>query len=439
MSPRRWQRPFLVHLAASVLCVVVSSWDTGAQAPDRQPSVDRIEPAVPCADCSFRVIGSNLWEPQTGTNRAWLVRPEMQVEVTVGSFHQISFDRDAAPPNQVLIVDLPAETPIGGWQLVVQTPAGRSRPVPLVVGEWRPPVLRAITPLTVAAGQHVRLTGADFPQAVTIDLLDDDGLPLETVVSSSEPDAVTYPVPRYATPGRRWLRVRVSRSGADVVTRSLPVTISAVPPAPTIALDLMAPAAPGQWTDFMLDSNTQALNGDRFDVEFRQGAHVEVTAPTGSSHLRIQVPETLIPGQAALRARVWKFGLSSEWSEPVDFGVLAVPAEPVIHAIAVIRAGQPAGFWSTNVTDTLRVRAGDQLFVGGEMPTDMLRLIATSPTGAAVVIEPGARDDPRNQTVCSSCVRFRLPQLAPGEWRLTLIADNGQARPGDGVVVRVDP
>jgi hypothetical protein len=70
-------------------------------------------------------------------------------------------------------------------------------------------------------------------------------------------------------------------------------------------------------------------------------------------------PEEAAPGQRVtltganfptqlvnLRARVWRAGRSSPWSQEVAFDLLPFPADAVIHGIALVRGGNPIAAWS---------------------------------------------------------------------------------------------
>jgi hypothetical protein len=196
---------------------------------------------------------------------------------------------------------------------------------------------------------------------------------------------------------------------------------------------MMAPVAPGQWTKLVMRGDSGLIAADRVDVEFRQGQEARISSHSWDQDVRVRVPPTLAPGLVNLRARVWRAGRSSPWSQTVAFDLLPSPADAVIHAIGVVRDGNPFAWWSRiDASAPLDVRPGDRLLVGGEFPFASPRLALTghsSPNESIPLQTIKARAD---------AIEVEVPQLAPGEWTLRVQSEE-MTNPGDaGVVIRVE-
>jgi hypothetical protein len=78
-------------------------------------------------------------------------------------------------------------------------------------------------------------------------------------------------------------------------------------PLKPLAVALMKPVAPGQWTDIVKahEIEFEVRRIDRIDVEFQQGGTTEISRVIGPDNVHVQVPGRLIPGQALVRTRTW--------------------------------------------------------------------------------------------------------------------------------------
>jgi hypothetical protein len=280
----------------------------------------------------------------------------------------------------------------------------------------------------------VTLTGGNLPSEIIVDLLDERGDELSRVLTTAQPGQVHVTIPDSIVPGELLLRLGTRSNGQETFSQSLPIIVTAVGPAPTIETNMMMPVAPGQWTVLVLDANSERIDADRVDVEFRQGNQVAVSSHDQTRPGRIQVPAALPPGVATIRARLWRKRSASPWSDASEFELLPVPAPAVIRAVALMRDDEPVAMWTTDsASGPLAVREGDLLMVAGDFPFASPRVVVSAKESPREVVELLLRED-RGQTLVAV-----LPALNAGEWILDVDGTPPSSRdPQAAVVLRVE-
>jgi len=395
------------------------------------PVVRAVEPVSVCQGCAVQVVGSRFVDKDMDGTRLLLLRDQQTITATVGSFSR-SLEDVPAGGSETLTFELPPSAIAGAWQLIVERDGRRSAPVTFHIVDWAPPTLHTLSPEEAAPGQSVTLTGDNFPAQLIVDLLDQSGRRMSHFDAAAGPQETAIPLPEGTPEGNMLVRIGVRKDGVEWHSQSLPLKVTAVPRV-SIDVSMMAPVAPGQWTMLVMDSNSQQIASERVEVEFRQGQHVMISSPNRDQDGRIRVPPSLAPGLVNLRARVWRAGRSSPWSDTVAFDLLAFPADAVIHAIAVVRDGNPFAFWSRiDASDPVEVRPGDRLLVGGEFPFASPRLTlsgSSSPNESIRLQSITARGD---------AVEVEVPPLVAGEWILRVQSEDVTKAGDASVVIRVE-
>ena len=420
----------LVAIAASY-CVLCLAAAVHPAAQNDVPVIQAVEPVSVCQGCAIQVVGSRLIDKDMGGTRVLLLRGQQTIAVAAGSFSR-SLEDEPRGGRETLTFELPPNAIIGSWQLIVERDGHRSTPVTVHILDWVPPTLHALSPEEVAPGQSVTLTGGDFPSQLFVDLLDQNGSRMSRIETTAAPQETAFRLPEGTPEGNMLVRIGARRDGVEWHSQSLPLRVTAVPRV-SIDVSMMAPVAPGQWTMLVMDGNSQQIGAERVDVEFRQGQEVMISSHSGDQDVRLKVPSTLAPGLVNLRARVWRAGRSSPWSQMVAFDLLPFPADAVIHAVAVVRDGNPFALWSRiDASAPLDVRSGDRLLVGGEFPFASARLTLTGPSA------PNEPIRLQSITARGNTIEVEVPQLVAGEWLLRVQSED-MTKAGDaGVVIRVE-
>jgi hypothetical protein len=395
------------------------------------PVIQAVEPMSVCQGCVMQVVGSRLADNDMHGTHLLLLRDRQTITAAVSSFSR-SLDGQAAGEPETVTFGVPPNAMTGPWQLIVERNGRRSAPVTIHILDWVPPTLDALSPVDVAPGQSVTLTGGNFPAELFVDLLEQGGSRVSRFNTTAAPQEAALALPEGTPEGSMLVRIGARRDGVEWYSQALPLKVTAVPNV-SIDVGMMAPVAPGQWTVLVMDGNSERIAADRVDVEFRQGQEVRISSRSLDQDGRVRVPPTLAAGLVNLRARVWRAGRSSPWSQTVAFDLLPSPAEAVIHAIGVVRDGNPFAWWSRiDAPAPLEVRPGDRLLVGGEFPFASPRLAFTghsSPNESIPLQTIKARGD---------SIEVEVPQLAAGEWTLRVQSEEMTTSGGAGVVMRVE-
>jgi hypothetical protein len=276
------------------------------------------------------------------------------------------------------------------------------------------------------------LAGSYLPADLFIDLIDQNGRHVSRIETTATPHQTGFFLPEKTPEGNMLVRLGTRNNGVEWHSQPLSMKVTSVPDV-SIDVSTMAPVAPGQWTMLVMDGNSQRIDADRVDVEFRQHQDATLSSHDWGQQIRIRVPSTFAPGPVSLRARVWRAGRSSPWSPMVEFGLLSSPVEAVIHAIAVVRAGNPSASWSRiDASSPLEVHSGDRLLVGGDFPFASSRITLTA------TFSPGEPIPLRTIRDRGDTLEVDVPQLAAGEWILRVHADDSTNLVSQGVVVRLE-
>ena len=196
----------------------------------------------------------------------------------------------------------------------------------------------------------------------------------------------------------------------------------------------LMPVAPGQWLDIGVEDVPLYNQPKQVEVEFAQNGHTEVIdlQLDPNDELHVQVPQTLLPGEAVVRTRTRRDGRISEWSQAVGLELLDHPASPVVDSVQRIRKkgdqSDPLVYLEGDRSPVLIVEPGNRIALRGHFAvesTSSLRINLVKGE-RRVVIRPSDTDRPY-----TSYFEVELPRnLRPGEWQVHVLeeAHNTSAR-----------
>jgi hypothetical protein len=409
---------------------------TGSRAQGDPPVITTIEPALACQGCVVRVVGSGFAAVDTDGTRLHLVRGQQTLTVALRSFSRSLGDGTPGIPRQSLTFGVPVDAVVGSWQLIVERDGRLSDPATFEVVQWVPPTLHGVTPSEAGRGERITLTGGSLPPQVSVEVLDLNANRLARVETGTRAGEIAITVPDSVPEGDVLVRISSAKDGVEWHSQPISLKVTAVP-TPSIDARLMSPVKPGQWTTLRLDLYGHRIAVEAVDVEFHQGAQLIVSSyewdGAPNTWVRMRVPPTLESGLVTLRARFSHDGRPTPWSPAVEFELLPVAADPVIHAIAVIRDQFPSAPWSrVDASPPLTLSEGDELLVLGDFPFETPRVTVTAHTSP---------NEPVSVPIISDRgdgVTVHLPPLETGEWTLRVHA-GATFGPGDGgVVFRVE-
>jgi hypothetical protein len=341
---RKWLRQWHASASTSTLygpddCPVVSSivsplppLDEEPRAPVGPPRITAVYPRRAAPNSLVEVTGLALGLHESRSVRVVFTQ-EQTVEQASILTRGSSIVRDRSGNLQYgaeyMTVVVPAALTTGRWQMVVEANGRRSAPVPVTITLPTVASIADISPRQPHPSQSVLIATATPPHRDDyVQLTDAQGTRWRLVESIST-EGVGARLPDEVAEGEASVQVGRTVNGRELLSapRKFVVTSSPLPLKETVVAG-MTPAAPGEWTDFQTDSETdfEIERADRVEVEFRQGGVALTSVVTGGWPTRVQVPRGLIPGPALVRTRTWIDNDASDWSAPVRFRVLRRPA-----------------------------------------------------------------------------------------------------------------
>jgi HEAT repeat protein len=342
-------------------------------------------------------------------------------------------DNCPAPPAAPQIVAMPAPAVERATSPAVDATARRSAES-VGINEVPEIELTGISPQRPHPSQTVFLaTKTPAQVGVHVQLTDARGAQWR-IATGVSPLEIVFMLPDEVADGEATVRVGRSEAGVDRLSPPVTFVITSDPlPLDTLAVALMTPVAPGQWTDLVKGhaTNFEVRRADRVEIEFRQGDVALIGRATGPDGVHVQVPGRLAPGLVTVRTRTWIEQVASEWSSPTAFRVLERPVPP---SVTVIQAGPIRNLvWSSGDAAPAFVlaRSRDALVLCGHFPVAQAANLRVQLKGTRETLDLPATD-------VDGGVRIKIPaQATPGDWRLAIGATDALAAPLEITTVRV--
>ena len=259
----------------------------------------------------------------------------------------------------------------GHWEIVINANGRRSAPVTIEIVEAAVPQLTGVSPPQAHPAQGVLLTSKSPAQVGDLVELTDGRGRQWRIATGASALGLSLTLPDDVADGEASIRLGRSVNGEERVSAPLRFLVTSGPlPLKSLAVALMKPVAPGQWTDIVKDHEIEfeVRRVDRIDVEFQQGAVTEIRRATGPDNVHVQVPGRLYSWRASVRTRTWIEQTASDWSAPVT---LTVPERPVAPSVTAIEAGSFRNlvWWSGESAPAVaEVQHGEAMVLRGHFP-----------------------------------------------------------------------
>src|SRR5262249_20338950 len=135
-----------------------------------------------------------------------------------------------------------------------------------------------------------------------------DFIPEWRVATGVSSLGVSLTLPDDVADGEASIRLGRNVNGEERLGAPLGFFVTSDPlPLKPLAVALMTPVSPGQWTDLVKDNEIEfeVRRVDRIDVEFKQGDVTEESRAIGPDNVHVRVPARLKPGAVSVRTRTW--------------------------------------------------------------------------------------------------------------------------------------
>ena len=328
----------------------------------------------------------------------------------------------------------PADLTPGRGEIVINSNGRRSAPVAVEIVEAAVPQLTGVSPAQAHPAQGVLLTSKTPAQVGDVVEITDRRGRLWRIATGASALGISLTLPDDVADGEAGIRLGRSVNGAERFSAPLRFLVTSGPlPLKSLAVALMRPVAPGQWTDIVKDHEIEfeVRRVDRIDVEFQQGAVTEVTRATGPDRVHVRVPPRLKPGLVSVRTRTWIERAASEWSAPATFALLERAAAATITSI---EAGpiRSLVWWSGDAAlAAIEARPGDALVLRGHFPVASAAALRVQVRGPHATLALAATD-------VDGGVRVVLPsQASSGDWHLVVGTKDGKSPSQEVTTVRV--
>lgn len=323
----------------------------------------------------------------------------------------------------------------GKCQVVLEIGQERSQPLELEVAMSAPPPIVTSAQLSLGGsrqrpaqpGDSVAIKGTNLGYSDEAEILDSTGAihRVRIISNSSSATLASFTLPEGLADGKARFSIVENRSGMRQRSKTFTIRVLDVPLAPGINTVDLAPLAPGQW----LNLSVYGFNPSRADrVEFaflQNGATTIIPFTVDSSvrEWRMQIPETLVPGEAFIQTRGWRKDKPSDWAAPLRYQVLEHPAPPAVWRLQRITAADigrdvPQISLDSNPPAVVTVEAGDKLWFTGRFPVRSVTSLRVKLSGnqATVVIKPNLAAEKSRY-----CFEAEIPvELTSGEWKVVI-------------------
>ena len=443
VTRRRWRRAWRAKSRTAVVygpndCPATAPTPRGTpagaarprQALTRSPRIESQQPAVPLPNSILTLKGYALGVDDLRTVRYRFIRDAAEYPgrlIQGGS----TYNSDAFDDQYVRVI-VPSELAPGVWFIVVEAGDYRSVPWKVEIGEKLLPPLNSVSPSRVHPTQWVWVDATAAGHDDDVRLVDARGRQWHLHASV---DSLGFSVmlPDEVAEGEASLQLGRIENGAEVWSPPLTLDVTSAPlPLNPVAVALMTPVAPGQWTEFAWDedSDFELKRADRVDVEFEQGDVKVASRAVGPTHGRVLVPARLKPGAVSVRTRTWIERTASGWSTPASLTLTESAVAPTVTAVWA--AERPRQIWSSDSGPPhVDVHRGDVLVLKGFFPdanASALRVLLQSGDAS---LQLQARD-------VLGEVRIEVPsQVAAGDWRLVVGPRDGRTPALDITTLRL--
>ena len=397
------------------------------------PTMTSVRPLVAFPNSVVVLSGYALRLEDTSAVRVLFRQGDVERVARIGSTGRV-ISRAPNDGAQYMDIVVPEAITPGRWQIVVDIKGRRSAPVTIDITAGGPVVLTGVSPERPHPSQGVLLaTRTPVQVSDQVEVIDGRGAQwrIATGVSSL---GVSFTLPDDVAEGEATVRVGRTQDGVDRYSTPLKFVVTSGPlPLKPLAVALMTPVAPGQWTDLIRDHEIEfeIRRADRIDVEFRQGDVTISTQATGPDSLHVQVPAGLAPGSVSVRTRTWIEQTASEWSAPTDFRALERPVAPSITAI---ESGPVRNlvWWAGDAAPAFaRTKPGEALVLRGHFPVARATDLRVQLRGSIEALDLLPTD-------VDGGVRVEVPShTAPGDWRLMIGTTDGLTPLQEITTVRV--
>jgi hypothetical protein len=401
--------------------------------PTASPRVTSVSPTVVAPNAVLEVAGYALGIEDTGSVQIMFVRGSLERPATIGGAGE-ALNGDPDGGFQFMEVFVPADLSPGRWELVVTANGRRSAPFAVEIAHVTDVQLTGISPQRAHPAQRILLT-TKAPAHIgdAVQLTDARGRTwrLASGVSSL---GIGVTLPDEVADGEASIRLERQVNGEQRLGAPLTFSVTSGPlPLKPLAVALMQPVSPGQWTDLVRDSEIEfeVRRADRIEVEFTQGSATEVSRVTGPDQLHVRVPARMKPGVVSMRTRTWIERTASEWSAPTELTLLERPVPPTITAIEVGPLRTLMWWSGEGAPSVVDARSGEALVLRGQFPVAEAGDLRVQIRGSRTMLELKPTD-------VEGGVRVELPsQASPGDWRLLVGIRNDRTSSREIATVRV--
>jgi len=390
---------------------------TRAAAQDAPPVIERCTPARGSVNSVLELAGYRLGAEDTAQVKAYFAQGEARLPARTGGTSYVT--NDVKGGAQTLEVFVPEGVTLGSWEIVVEVRGQSSAPAAVEIVEWVPPELERVSPSLPQPGEIVSIYGTNFHVGDEIELSDSLGN-VYRFESGASAHSVGFTLPTEMPEGTAVVRVGTSKNGVGSFSRPLTFSVTSGPAPLEVWACWMKQVAPGQWAELAVTSLKPLEGAERVEVEFRQEGRLFVVETRKGDSPRVRVPEALAPGAVELRARTWREGLASEWSDAHTFRLLDRLAPPSVEVIEVGAESKPVFLWEgPDRPASFGARPGDALVLRGHFPVATARELRVTLAGPEAQLELPPVDTERG-------VLIRLPRGIRGrDWRFVISATDG--------------
>ena len=398
------------------------------------PVVNDWHPKTGSINSVIELRGVRLYPQEIDKAKVFFIQNGLELPVRAGGGSGITNDQHNGP--QTLNVIVPEEVVYGPGQFVVELNGKRSTPATVMITEWKPPLIRRVTPLSGAPGTFIEIECEGFHIDDEIVLTDAEGQ-LVRFDGGGSSRGTGFGIPKDTPEGALTIRLGNRKYGNGQFTEPHTITVTNNPLPLQLTTNGLTPVAPGQWLDLQAWELGPLKNSERTEVAFTQaGRTIVVTAPK-PFRPHVEVPGALTPGEVQLQARTWRNGRPSEWSEPL---VVYLADKPVAPSVAGLRteSGSWVHLWpGPDRASSFSVNAGDGVVMNGLWPVaDAGKLKVLLVRRAQVLTLSVSEVDEKADWF--SDVRVRLPEsLTVGEWRMIVSCESDGTQNEVPIPIRV--
>ena len=409
--------------------------ETQAQDPTSLTSIiEEWEPKIGSISSIIELRGYRLFTDAPKQTKVVFV--QRGVEVPAQSSGSSGHGDDLTNSPQSLRVIVPEGVVDGLAQIIIDVNGHRSNPASILIGDWKPPEIKRVTPTVAAPGTLVAIDCTGFHVGDELEITDLDGRPVHFHGGGSSA-GTAFGIPEDAPEGVWTIRIGNRRYGKGQSTEPVTINITNDPLPLELTGNYLRPVAPGQWLDLQSINSGPLKHSQRTEVLFEQAGRTIIVATEKSWRPHVEVPGVLKPGEVQIQARTWRNGRPSEWSQPVNLKLLE---NPLAASVASIRLDK--GQWTHLAPGPRRptifnVSPGDYIVLHGLWPVaDATKLkVSLLRAGEAVELSVSEFD---YQPDWFGEVKVRFPKsLEPGEWRMVVSSESDGTSEELPIVLRV--